>query len=34
MDSPGVPSVKPIARAPSITSASSTIRSVAGSATL
>ena len=34
MDRPGVPRVKPIARAPSTTSASSTIRSVAGSATL
>ena len=34
IDNPGVPSVKPIARAPSTTSACSTICSVTGSATL
>ena len=34
MEMAGVPSVKPMARAPSTTSASSTIVSVSGSATL
>ncbi|SKF64194.1 Uncharacterised protein [Mycobacteroides abscessus subsp. abscessus] len=34
MESPGTPRVKPMARAPSTTSASATIASVAGSSTL